>query len=176
MTPIVGTERATMRNSGAMTSRERVLASVRHQEPDKVPVDLGATPSSGISAIAYHNLKQHLGITDGHTRVYDVVQQLAQPDEVILDRFGIDVLDIGRTFNTRDEDWHDVTIPGGIPAQFPSWFHPVRQPDGSQDAFIDGTRIATMPKTATFFDQTYFPYLDGYPDDYKDLPEEMGKV
>ena len=176
MTPIGGTNRETMMNGGAMTSRERVLASVRHQEPDKVPVDLGATPSSGISAAAYHNLKQHLGITDGHTRVYDVVQQLAQPEEVILDRFGIDVLDIGRTFNTRDEDWYDVTIPGGIPAQFPSWFHPVRQPDGGQDAFIDGTRIATMPKTATFFDQTYFPYLDGYPDDYKGLPEEMGKV
>jgi uroporphyrinogen decarboxylase len=45
-----------------MTPRERVLASIAHQEPDGLPVDLGATPSSGISAIAYHNLKQHLGI------------------------------------------------------------------------------------------------------------------
>jgi uroporphyrinogen decarboxylase len=57
-----------------MTSRERVLASINHQEPDRVPIDLGATPSSGISAIAYHNLKQYLGLDFGHTRVYDVVQ------------------------------------------------------------------------------------------------------
>ncbi len=64
-----------------MTPRERVLASIRHQEPDRVPVDLGATPSSGISTIAYYNLKQYLGITEGHTRVYDVVQQLAQPED-----------------------------------------------------------------------------------------------
>ena len=79
-----------MKTNGKMTSRERILASIRHEEPDRVPVDLGATPSSGISAIAYHNLKNYLGITEGHTRVYDVVQQLAQPEDMILDRFGID--------------------------------------------------------------------------------------
>ena len=47
--------------SNKLTSRERVLASINHREPDRVPVDLGATPSSGISTIAYYNLKQHLG-------------------------------------------------------------------------------------------------------------------
>ena len=166
-----------MTQSTTMTSRERILASVRHQEPDRVPVDLGSTPSSGISAIAYHNLKQHLGITKGHTRVYDVVQQLAQPEEMILDRYGVDVLDIGRTFNDRDRDWYDVTLPQGIPVQFPSWFRPAVQAGGSWDAYApDGTRIATMPVGATFFDQTYFPYQDGYPADYKDLAKEMPKI
>jgi uroporphyrinogen decarboxylase len=38
-----------------MNSREKVLAAIRHQEPDGIPVDLGATPSTGISAIAYFN-------------------------------------------------------------------------------------------------------------------------
>ena len=69
-----------------MTPRERVLATIRHQEPDRVPIDLGATPSSGISAIAYGRLKKHLNLATGQTRVYDVVQQLAQPEEEILDR------------------------------------------------------------------------------------------
>ena len=53
-----------------MTSRERVLAAINHKEPDYVPLDLGATPSSGISAIAYNNLKKELGMTAGHTRIY----------------------------------------------------------------------------------------------------------
>ncbi len=66
--------------TNGMTSRERVLASIAHQEPDRVPVDLGAMPSSGISAIAYRRLLTHLGLA-GHTCVYDVVQQLAQPEE-----------------------------------------------------------------------------------------------
>ncbi len=166
-----------MAHNGKMTSRERVLTGIRHEEPDRVPVDLGSTPSSGISAIAYYNLKNYLGITRGHTRVYDVVQQLAQPEDEILDRYGIDAVDVGRMFNTRDEDWCDFTLPQGVLVQFPAWFHPVRRPNGAWDAFApDATRIATMPVGATFFDQTCFPYLDGYPADYKHLPEAMGKV
>ncbi len=160
-----------------LTSRERVLAAIRHQEPDRVPLDLGATPSSGISAIAYANLKQHLGLAGGHTRVYDVVQQLAQPEDSILDRFGVDAVDVGRTFNTRDEDWYDITLPQGIAVQFPTWFRPITRPDGAWDAYTaDGTRVATMPLGATFFDQTVFPYLNGYPADYRDLPAAMAKV
>ena len=166
-----------MTQSTKMTSRERILASIRHQEPDQVPVDLGSTPSSGISAIAYHNLKHYLGITKGHTRVYDVVQQLAQPEDMILERYGVDVLDIGRMFNDREQDWYDVTLPQGIPVQFPSWFRPAVRPSGAWDAYAaDGTRIATMPVGATFFDQTYFPYQDDYPADYKDLAKEVPKI
>ena len=41
-----------------MTSRERILAAIKHRKTDKVPVDMSATPSSGISAIAYSNLVQ----------------------------------------------------------------------------------------------------------------------
>ena len=160
-----------------MNSRERVLAAIAHQEPDGLPVDLGATPSSGISAIAYTNLKNYLGIEGGHTRVYDVVQQIAQPEDDILDRFRIDAVDIGRAFNTHDADWYDFTLPNGMAVQFPAWFKPVRQPDGSYDAFApDGTRIAMMPPTGTFFDQTCFPYIDDFPATYEDLPAAMSKV
>ena len=114
---------------------------------------------------------------DTPTRVYDVVQQVAQPDDAFLDRFGIDVVDIGRAFNDRDEDWYDITLPTGLPVQFPTWFHAVPQPDGAWDAFApDGTRIATMPLGATFFDQTCFPYVDGYPANYDDLSQVMPLV
>jgi uroporphyrinogen decarboxylase len=160
-----------------MNSREKVIAAIEHRQPDGVPVDLGATPSSGISAVAYTRLKQHLGLTGGHTRVYDVVQQLAQPEEEILARFGIDAVDIGRTFNERDADWTDTLLPNGTAVQFPTWFQPARQPDGSWDVFAaDGVRIATMPLGADFLDQTCFPYIDGYPTSYAGLPAAMAKV
>ena len=167
-----------MTTNGTMTSRERVLVSIAHRQPDRVPVDLGATPSSGISTIAYYNLKKHLGLTNGHTRVYDVVQQLAQPEDDILEHFGVDVIDVGRAFNSRNEDWTNITLLTGQQVQFPAWFKPVDNGKGGWDAFApDGTRIATMPnKIATFFDQTYFPYLDGYPDNFDDLPLEMPKI
>src|SRR5574341_1578583 len=89
----------TRQNARHMNSRERILAAMNHHEPDGIPVDLGATPSSGISAIAYARLKRHLEIHTGHTRVYDVIQQLAQPEDDLLDRFRIDVVDNGRAFN-----------------------------------------------------------------------------
>jgi uroporphyrinogen decarboxylase len=160
-----------------MTSRERVLAAIEHRQPDRVPVDLGATPSSGISAMAYGKLKTHLGFDSGHTRVYDVVQQLAQPEDAILDRLGIDAVDIGRAFNAEDADWYDITLADGQTAQYPAWFHPEQQPDGAWTAKMpDGLAIARQPAGGAFYDQTYFPYLDGYPSDYGELPVEMGRI
>ena len=160
-----------------MTSRERVLAAINHKQPDYVPLDLGATPSSGISAIAYNNLKKHLGMTGGQTRIFDVVQQVVVPEKEIIDKFGVDVIDIGRVFNEKDEDWHETVLADGSIGHYPNWFNPEKQPNG--DYLVhdsEGTLIARMPVGATFFDQTYFPYVDDYPDDYSDLDHQMGKV
>jgi len=160
-----------------MNSRERILAAIEHREPDRVAVDLGSTPSSGISAVAYGNLKRHLGLSRGHTRVYDVAQQVAQPEDFMLELLGVDVMDVGRAFNTTDACWYDVALADGQRAQYPSWFHPESQPDGS---FIirlrDGLDVAHMPAGGTFFDQTHFPYLNGYPPDYGNLQRDMGRV
>ncbi len=159
-----------------MTSRERVLSAIAHREPDRVPLDIGSTPSSGISAIAYNNLKKHLGLTEGHTRIYDVVQQVAEPEETILDRFGADVIDIGRAFNDKDSDWYDVTLADGSAGQYPAWFRPEKQADGSWIAKDGEGAIARMPVGATFFDQAVFPYLDDYPDSWDGLDHAMGRV
>lgn len=159
-----------------MTPRERVLAAIEHREPDRVPVDMGSNPSSGISAIAYNRLKQTLGFTEGHTRVYDVVQQLAQPEDLVLDRLGVDVLDIGRMFNEKGDHWYDVTLADGSPAQYPTWFHPIQRKDGAWEVEKDNTVIARMPAGGTFFDQTIYPYLDTYPDNFKDLPQAMQMI
>jgi uroporphyrinogen decarboxylase len=160
-----------------MMPRQRVLASLDHREPDGLALDLGSTPSSGISAIAHANLVRHLALADQRTRVYDVVQQLAQPSDELLDRLRVDVVDIGRTFDVADSDWKPVTLPVGVEVEIPAWFDPRQQEDGTWDAFdADGLRIASMPRGASFFDQTYFPYLDGYPDDYSGLPAVMPKV
>ena len=161
-----------------MTSRERILAAINHQEPDKVPIDLGATPSSGISAIAYGNLKRHLGIDSGQTLVYDVVQQLAQPEEDILDRFGIDAVDLGRTFNASEDDWYEVTLFDGSKAYYPTWFRPTPTPEGGYVGHAaDGTEISIQLKNMNYFDQSHFPWLEDYPEDIPgNLPDAMSKV
>jgi len=160
------------------TSRERILAAINHQEPDRVPIDLSATPSSGISAIAYGNLMKHMGRPDLPVQIYDVVQQLAQPDMAVLDQFGVDVLDIGRTFNDQPSDWSPVTMANGGAAFYPKWFKPIGMEDGSYQTYDDdGKRmLSRMPVGATFFDQTYFPYVEGFPDSYQNLDAEMGRI
>ena len=159
-----------------MNSRERILAAIDHREPDRVPVDFGSNPSSGISATAYNKLKKHLGLAGGHARVYDVIQQLARPENDILDRFGVDVVDVGRVVNGADENWYDVRLTDGVAGQFPSWFKPARRDDGAFEVEVEGYTIARMPPGGMSFDQIYYPYLDGYPDTFADLPNAMSKV
>lgn len=160
-----------------MNSRERIMAAIEHREADRVPVDLGATPSSGISVIGYNNLKKQLGINSGKTLVYDVVQQLAQPEDDILNRFNIDVIDVGRSFNRSNDDWYEITAADGSKAFYPKWFKPKLQDNGTWYAYDkEDELIAQMPEGATFFDQTSFPWVDGYPSDFRKLPEAMNKV
>ena len=160
-----------------MNSRERVLAAINHIEPDHIPVDLGATPSSGISAIAYDNLLNYLPLKDKRNWVYDVVQQVAQPSAEVMDYFRIDTVDLGRTFDTRDEDWYDYSLLNGSTAQLPVWFRPEKQPNGSYLAYKNGEAIATMPPTAISYDQIVYPFISGYPDHYgANLDEAMGRI
>ena len=160
-----------------MTSRERVLRAVDHKEADRVPVDFGATPSTNLSAIAYNNLKKHLGLPQGHTRVYDPVQQVILPEGWFLDRFGIDVIDIALGWDAEDSDWKAGTLADGGEAELPKNFDARRQPDGSHLAYLpDGTPAGKMPAGATFFDQIIFPYLDGYPEDYASLAQDMSRI
>lgn len=158
-----------------MTGRERILAAIGHRESDRVPRDLGSTPSSGISAIAYNNLKDVLMPSESPAKIYDVVQQIAQPDEWVLDRFGIDVVDVGRTFNVGEEDWKPFQLADGSAGFVPAWFNTVPS-DAGIDVFKDGIKIARMPKGATFFDGTYVPYPDDIPQNFSDLDHQMSLI
>jgi uroporphyrinogen decarboxylase len=161
-----------------MTSRERVLAAIDHREPDRVPIDLGAMRSTGITAVAYARLKEHLGITSGRTLVYDVVQQLAQPEPPVLDFIGSDVVDLGRAFLTKPSDWKDFILPDGTPAAIPAAID-LRPHDGGYIGYAsDGTPIGAMPRGAFYLSQTRFPLLewDGDPAVLVRLPSLMDRV
>ena len=80
----------------AITSRERVLEALEHRQTARVPVDFSGHRSSGIAAIAYPKLRKYLGLSPKPIRVYDVIQQLAIVDEDVLDRFGVDTIELDR--------------------------------------------------------------------------------
>lgn len=159
-----------------MTSRERVLAAVDHREPDRVPIDLGGHRSSGMMAIAYHRLKQHLGISTGDIYVYDFVQQLAAIEPEVLDRFGVDTVELGRGFALQPEDWHDWVLPDGTPCKIPAHIHPVRVGDDWHVYHEDGTLIAIQKAGCLYFEQTCHPLAESDDEEFADLDAPLSKV
>ena len=90
---------------GKLESRERFKAAMEHREPDRVPIDLGGMVT-GISTGASAALKNHLGI-DEPDAIADRVQQLAIPDDAILERLHVD----SRYLYLRaSRDWQDIEL------------------------------------------------------------------
>lgn len=157
-----------------MTSRERVLRALQHQQPDRTPRDFSGHRSSGISAIAYSKLRQALGLQPSCPKVYDIIQQLAVVEEDVLARFGIDTIELGRGFALNPESWADWTLPDGTPCQVPRWSIPERMDGRWVIRSESGRIIAHMPDGAFFFEQCTYPFLDG-PEDLDHLPQAFAE-
>jgi uroporphyrinogen decarboxylase len=73
-----------------MNSRERVLAALNHQVPDRIPIDLGSFPgATSMNVRAYQNLLEYLGIKRD-VRIGALIMFTAEIDQDILDRFHVD--------------------------------------------------------------------------------------
>ena len=74
-----------------MNSRERVLKTVNHEEPDRVLIDLGGSPVTGIMAAALVRLREHLGLNQ-QVKVYGIFQTLGEVTFDLIEHFYIDIL------------------------------------------------------------------------------------
>ncbi|MFC1936301.1 uroporphyrinogen decarboxylase family protein [Chloroflexota bacterium] len=76
----------------SMTSRERVLAAINHQTPDRVPIIIGVSNATGIKMKPYKGLKELLSIEAEDQYIYDWPELgTALPDENTLVRLKSDV-------------------------------------------------------------------------------------
>jgi uroporphyrinogen decarboxylase len=71
-----------------LSHRDRVLTALNHQEPDRVPIDLGGT-QTGMLAEPYNALKHEIGLHTP-TKVSNIVLGLASIEQQVLERFDID--------------------------------------------------------------------------------------
>ncbi len=147
-----------------MNSRERVMAAIDHKPTDRVPIDFGAMRSTGIMAIAYNKLKKHLGFEHlPKTKVYDIMQQLAEPDLEVIDYLGGDVVQVHRlapAYGGKISEWREDTLPDGSECLVPVSFLPVTLPSGDKIIIQDGQEIARMPADGLYYDMTYCPLKD----------------
>jgi uroporphyrinogen decarboxylase len=161
-----------------MNSRERVLAALNFENPDRTPVDFGGHRSSGIMAIAYHQLKKHLGIKTGDIYVYDMVQQLAIVEEPVLDALGIDVIELGRGFLKDENDWKDWELPDGTPCKIPFYVNVEKLGEHWKLYNDQGIELGIQKKGSLYFEQTNFPSLEKgiEKDDFSDLPGRFNDI
>ena len=133
-----------------LTSRERIARTIRHREPDRVPIDLGGMDSSGITARAYQGLKDYLGIYEGIPQVVDPYQQVVKVEESVLKRVQADVVPVP----LEPREWRTGLLPDGRSVvAYPAAWSTAIQPDGSELAYDpDGHPIARRASTSWHFD------------------------
>lgn len=143
-----------------MTSQERVLSALNHVQPDRIPIDFSGHRSSGIAALIYPKLRDHLGLSQRPVRVYDVVQQLAIVDDDVLDLFGVDTIEMGRGFLLEDSDWKDWILPDGSPCQIPAYIHMEKSADSWILLSERGQILGIQKPGFLYFEQVYYPLME----------------
>ena len=86
-----------------MNSRERLLTALNHQEPDRVPFDLGSVQVTGIHVVAYHRLRAALGLPPVKAELCDIDPAASPPDDDLIARLGVDVRGL---FPLNSHNWN----------------------------------------------------------------------
>jgi len=139
-----------------MTHRERVLAALNHSEPDRIPIDLGGTESSGLTAPAHNTLRRHLGLSEGG-RVFEPYQYVVFLHDDIRDRF--DIATHPLIFEPRD--WRPSQLPDGSPCEVPAAWRTRTLPDGSEEALDPSDAVIGRRAASGFHFDPVNPPLAG---------------
>lgn len=135
-----------------MNSRERVLTALAHQEPDRLPIDLGGTAVSTIAIPTYAALRQRLGLPAKPIRTLEFVQQVAEVDEDALDLLGVDV----------------IPVFANAPDRYAPVF--VDEPDGARSFKDEFGATLRRPKETFYYDWREFPLREPSRDDLARMP------
>jgi uroporphyrinogen decarboxylase len=152
-----------------MTSRERVYATLRHEEPDRVPIDFGGNYNTRVNVIAYNRLKKYLGITSP-TSSRNITPMVACPDLddglEIMKLMGGDILEFPPNFwvnwkNGLSDGYTGETmefrLKDGSTCLVPEAFTPVKKDNGDYELHLAGFPTYLMPKDGYYFDRIFNP-------------------
>jgi len=96
-----------------MNSRQRAKMALNHQEPDRIPFDLGGTVLTSINVHAYRQLRQFLGLPEKEIGVMDIFQQIAVVDDDVREKLGVDVRNVApRSSATHNIVLNETDMPG----------------------------------------------------------------
>jgi hypothetical protein len=144
-----------------MNSRQRVDAVLQHQLPDHLPLDLGATPVSGMHVCSVYKLRQALGLDppDTPVKVVEPYQMLGEIAPDLIDALGVDVVGLSgpkTMFGFENKDWKRWSFFDGTPVWVPEAFNTQPEENGDILMYPEGDRAAPpsgrMPADGYYFD------------------------
>jgi len=144
-----------------MTSRERINLALHHQEADRVPVDLGASPVTGMQVDTVYKLRQALGLDAPGTpvKVVEPYQMLGEIKPDLMDALGIDVVALGKPstmFGFKNVGWKAWTTFAGTPVLVAEGFNTDPDENGDILMYPEADKSVPpsgrMPKGGFYFD------------------------
>lgn len=170
----------------SMTSRERIAATLRHETPDKLPIDFGGGFQTGIAVSVVYQLRQRLGLDRPGTpvKVVEIYQMLGEIAPDLREALGIDTASVhgtGTMFGFPAVEFKEWTTPEGTPVLVPKDFNTQFEADGSLLQWPGNDHSVPpsghMPEGGYFFDA--IPRPNGFDEerlDPNDNLEEFGTV
>jgi uroporphyrinogen-III decarboxylase len=142
-----------------MTSKQRVLTALEHKEPDRIPVDFGATSVTGIHVSCVAALRDYYGLEKRPVRVHEPHQMLGWLNEDLKQAMGLDVeglLPRKTAYGFANEDWKPWRTLQGLEVLVPGNFNTTVDPEGYTLIYPEGDTTAPpsgrMPQDGYFFD------------------------
>jgi len=167
-----------------MNSKNRILTSLSHNQPDKIPMDFGSTPVSGIHVLPIYKLRSAYGLKDIPVKMIDPYQMLGEIDDELADILGIDTIGLfgkNNMFGFANENWKEFKTPWGQTILVPGKFPIKKDQNGDYLLFPEGDisvkPSAKMPSDGYFYDAIMRQDpIDETKLDTKDNLEEFGLV
>lgn len=142
-----------------MTSRQRVLTSLEHREPDAVPIDFGSTAVTGIHVSSVAALRDYYGLERRPVKVHEPYQMLGLVEEDLQQAIGIDtegVFPRKTLFGFENRNWKPWRCQDGLEVLVPEDFRTTVDENGDVLIYPEGDLSAPpsgrMPKGGYFFD------------------------
>ena len=143
-----------------MNSRERVKASINHQTPDRIPLDIGSTGVTGIHVLAVEKLRDYYGLEKRPIRVIEPYQMLGEVEPDLRERLGIDVIGLSPQKNMfgipNNGNLKELKTFWGQVVLVPSYFNTTYDRDGNllihPEGDLEAPPSGKMPKASYFFD------------------------
>ena len=142
-----------------MNSKERIVSTLSHRQPDKVAIDFGATATTGIHVLAIERLRDYYGLNKHPVKVIDPYQMLGEIEPDLQEVLGVDVIGAwgkNNIFGIANENWKEFNTFWGQEVLLPGNFNTRTDENGDLLMFPQGDMSVPasgrMPKTGYFFD------------------------